>query len=339
MARRPDDSEKLRTRLLKIANKFLSQSSEVDRFVEAVEAQKAERPCAVWLRNEDAIATQSDESQRIPFLPRFCQAFQKSERSQFRASHDAGDVYLLDASSVFDLAALSLLETKLKHPNVLDLCAAPGGKSILTWRWLQPKLLVANEISQDRLRAMISNFSRCKITNARLCSLNVEKLTARTPEAFDLVLVDAPCSGQSLYAKGEKSPGAFNKLNIERNAMRQRGILASAAHATKGAGFIIYSTCTYSKEENEDVIQWFMKKFTGFKTAEIPSLQEFRVEKDKADSDVFFYRLLPHQGYGAGGFTVLLHKENATGPRDDVDLDTVDLPYPWRSDIPRVERV
>lgn len=332
MARRPSDSEKLRTRLLKIAQKFLSDEFEINRFVEAVEAQNSERPCAVWLRNNPSTkdSTRTDEARTVPFLPEFCEVLTSAERSLYRTAHDSGDLYLLDTSSVFDLIALFTLQNRLKDPNVLDLCAAPGGKSILTWRWLKPKLLIANEVSQDRLRAMISNFSRCKISNARLCSISVDKLTARTPAAFDLVLVDAPCSGQSLYAKGEKSPGAFNKLNIEKNAMRQRGILASAARAAKGGGFIVYSTCTYSREENEDVVTWFLKKFPDYTTVEIPSAESFRC-RDQAYDGHYFYRLLPHQDFGAGGFTVLLQNQNKSTL--STDPANVELPLPWRSDI------
>ncbi|MBE9012879.1 RsmB/NOP family class I SAM-dependent RNA methyltransferase, partial [Pseudanabaenaceae cyanobacterium LEGE 13415] len=111
-----------------------------------------------------------------------------------------------------------------------------------------------------------------------------------------------PCSGQSLIAKGGKAEGCFHPININKNANRQKRILANSAQLVKPQGYLVYMTCTYSTEENEQVIDWLIERFPQFETVEVQKLESYRSHL----TDKFCYRIFPHDRFGAGAFTALL---------------------------------
>ncbi|MER3476304.1 MAG: Fmu (Sun) domain-containing protein, partial [Leptolyngbya sp. ERB_1_2] len=150
--------------------------------------------------------------------------------------------------------------------------------------------------------ALISNFKRCGIVSSIVLSLDSKILAEELPQTMDLVLVDAPCSGQSLIAKGGKADGCFHPININKNANRQKRILANSAQLVKPQGYLTYMTCTYSTEENEQVIDWLLERFPQFEPVEVPPLAEFRSQL----TDKFCYRIFPQHRLGAGAFTTLL---------------------------------
>lgn len=214
-----------------------------------------------------------------------------------------GWFYSLDLSSVWESAALSVCDAPVKR--FLDMCAAPGGKSILCSRRLFPEIHFANEIDPGRLGILRHNLRRCGITR----EVYTQKLSPRVwaekaPRSFDLMWVDAPCSGQSLLAKGIANPGCFFPGTVKGNAKRQKGILAASADCLAAGGIMGYSTCSFSLEENELMVDWFLKKFPGFATVEVPALLPWL---SKVGSQ-FCYRLMPQHGLGAGGFVTLLRK-------------------------------
>ena len=129
---------------------------------------------------------------------------------------------------------------------------------------------------------------------------------ARSGESFDLLLVDAPCSGQSLLCKGIKNPGCLSSSMVNGNAKRQKGIMLSAVQCVNPGGHIVYTTCTYDPEENEKVMAYILKRVPGWSAVEVPVLEPFR----SSLADFPAYRLLPGHGFGAGGFCCLLRKEN-----------------------------
>ena len=140
-------------------------------------------------------------------------------------------------------------------------------------------------------------------------------VTAPTPEqpalahSVDLVLVDAPCSGQSLLAKGQKVPGCFHPVTLQRNASRQKRILAAAATLVRPGGHLAYMTCTYAPEENEQVGRWFQKKFPDFQPQRVPPLAAYQSPL----CDWPCYRLWPQLGLGAGAFTSLWQRSEGSG--------------------------
>jgi 16S rRNA C967 or C1407 C5-methylase (RsmB/RsmF family) len=127
---------------------------------------------------------------------------------------------------------------------------------------------------------------------------------ARSGELFDLLLVDAPCSGQSLLCKGIKNPGCLGSGMVNGNAKRQKGIMLSAVQCVVPGGHIVYTTCTYDPEENEKVMAYILKRNPDWQAVEVPLLAPFR----SALADFPAYRLLPAHGFGAGGFCCLLKK-------------------------------
>lgn len=238
-------------------------------------------------------------------------------------AHRDGMIYLLDHSSAFALSVLSAIPNQIA--SILDMCAAPGGKSVLSWKLLRPDFLMANESVNKRVRMLISNLSRCAISPCGVSCLDSKVLAEKYCAVFDLVIVDAPCSGQSLLARGESALGALNPLTIKSNANRQKRILANSAKCVTDGGYLAYITCTFSQEENEAVVEWFLRKFPDYQAMEVKILQSFRT----AYSSVPAYRLFPQQGLGSGAFACILRKQ---GEKNISARDFMQEKFIWRLD-------
>lgn len=219
--------------------------------------------------------------------------------------HNQGAFYVLDFSSVFAAVPLQSLGFSQPPKLVIDVCAAPGGKSILAWRSLQPDLLVANEVIGKRLGMLTSNLKRCHLACGKVTQLDVAGLVMEYGQLADVVIVDAPCSGQSLLAKGTDVLGCFHPRTINHNAQRQKKILATASRLVRPGGYLLYSTCTFSVEENEGVLDWFVQRFPAFQSLAISALAAYQSAWETS-SQLWGYRLSPEQGLGAGAFTTLL---------------------------------
>lgn len=221
---------------------------------------------------------------------------------------DRGEVYVLDQSSVYEGLVLS----GIKARTVLDFCASPGGKTFLAKKLLEPELIVSNEIDKGRVKALISNLSRCKLKDVIVTS---EK---KIDSIFDLVIVDAPCSGQSLKQKDNP----FHPVIISGNKTRQRAILNEAS---KNVGsYLAYMTCTFSIEENEKNVDWFLKNNPDFISVPVETLKDFRSNL----SENHCYRFFPPKD-GRGGFCALMKR------KDPVDSEIGSLRALWRSDNPK----
>lgn len=220
--------------------------------------------------------------------------------------YERGYYYPLDLSSVWETSPLSLIP---QPRRCLDMCAAPGGKTILAQARIKPGLHIANEIHPGRLGILRHNLARCGFSHLYTQRLRPDQWAAAAPGAFDLILVDAPCSGQSLIAKGMANPGCFHGSTINGNAKRQKGILLSAVATLAPGGFLLYSTCTYSPEENEKAIAYILKRNSHLEAVEVPSLSPFL----STLSDFPAYRLHPGAGFGAGGFTCLIRDTRMPG--------------------------
>jgi 16S rRNA C967 or C1407 C5-methylase (RsmB/RsmF family) len=122
---------------------------------------------------------------------------------------------------------------------------------------------------------------------------------------FDLVIVDAPCSGQSMAAKGKESGGGFHPATVNQNSNRQKRILACVAPCVKPGGCLAYMTCTYSPEENEEVVAWLLKKMPEFRPVPLGRMEPLQSHL----TDIPCVRVWPHTGPGAGGFSCLLQRE------------------------------
>ena len=253
----------------------------------------------------EALPFETEES--FSFQPSFTKRVSSTLEPGKYKEHEAGDYYILDPSSIFAASPLYFSVAKqIENPKlVLDMCAAPGGKAIFAWRCLTPELLICNEVVSKRIGALHSNLTRCKIHPSKITSSDPKWIGESAERAAQVVIVDAPCSGQSLPVKGKSQPGCFHKQTINMNANRQKRILAESSKCVAPNGFLLYSTCTFSREENEKVVSWFLKKFPDFSLVEVPELAGYRTEF----IDEPCYRLWPMTGEGAGAFCALLKYE------------------------------
>lgn len=224
----------------------------------------------------------------------------QGERPTAHADYAAGLYYSLDLSSCWESVPLSVVPAPLSS---LDLCAAPGGKSMLMAARHLPQLHVANEVNAQRRGILRQNMQQCGVPNVEVTGLRPDQWAAEG-RGFDLLLADAPCSGQSLLCKGIRNPGCLGQQMVNGNAKRQKGILLAAVQCVNPGGHILYSTCTYDPDENEKVMAYILKRVPGWQAVEVPLLADFR----SSLVDFPCYRMLPHHGCGAGGFCCLLRK-------------------------------
>ncbi|TYQ16410.1 UNVERIFIED_CONTAM: NOL1/NOP2/sun family putative RNA methylase [Acetivibrio alkalicellulosi] len=197
---------------------------------------------------------------------------------------------------------------------VLDLCAAPGGKTVQMAAGMKGKgLLIANDISADRVKALIKNIELCGVTNAIVTNEKPEKLVSKFKNFFDKILVDAPCSGEGMFRKDENAAKSWDKFKSELCCNMQRDILENAHEMLKPGGMLIYSTCTFSPEENEMMIGYFLDRFKEYELMDIVKTGGIDSGRpDWADGNkelVKSVRLWPHKLNGEGHFTALIRKK------------------------------
>ena len=179
--------------------------------------------------------------------------------------HEAGLYYIQEASA---MAPVHFLDVK-PGDRVLDLCAAPGGKSTQIGAALKGEgLLVSNEINRDRAKILSLNIERMGITNALVLSEDSAHLSEVFEGYFDKILVDAPCSGEGMFRKNENASDEWSIENVKMCAERQSEILDNAAKMLAPGGRLVYSTCTFSPEENEENIYGFLLRHVDFHTEE-----------------------------------------------------------------------
>ncbi|MBD2215377.1 RsmB/NOP family class I SAM-dependent RNA methyltransferase [Nostoc linckia FACHB-104] len=303
--------EKPSNLLIKLAKRLFANVDIQEKFIEALINPQPFHPCIVWCQSRPNISPFSVE---IPasWQPEFVDRLPLGEKPGKHPLHDQGDFYCLDFSSVFAAAPLLAIPPSIKL--IFDMCAAPGGKSIFAWKALQPELLISNEVIGKRLGMLISNLKRCQIKPSFVVNRDSSIFAETIPLSSNLVLVDAPCSGQSLLAKGEKAAGCFHPTNINKCANRQKRIIANSAKLVAPQGYLAYMTCTYSPEENEEVCQWFLQRFPHFEAIVVSYLQNYQSHL----TDMPCYRLFPQDRLGAGAFTVLF-KNTEMGEPKEVD--------------------
>ncbi|MBD2335960.1 RsmB/NOP family class I SAM-dependent RNA methyltransferase [Calothrix sp. FACHB-156] len=303
--------EKPSNLLIKLAKRLFANVDIQEKFIEALINPQPFHPCILWCQERPNISHFSVE---IPasWQPEFVDRLPLGEKPGKHPLHDQGDFYCLDFSSVFAAAPLLAIPPSIKL--IFDMCAAPGGKSIFAWKALQPELLISNEVIGKRLGMLISNLKRCQIKPSFVVNRDSSIFAETIPLSSNLVLVDAPCSGQSLLAKGEKAAGCFHPTNINKCANRQKRIIANSAKLVAPQGYLAYMTCTYSPEENEEVCQWFLQRFPHFEAIAVSYLQNYQSHL----TDMPCYRLFPQDRLGAGAFTVLF-KNTEMGEPKEVD--------------------
>ena len=303
----------------RLAAQLFESSSTQRTFLEALSNPIDFVPALIWLRDRPS-PLPFDAEVRLPWQPEFVDRVSFDQRPGRHPLHDAGAYYCLDMSSVF--AATSVLGLA-EVSTIVDVCAAPGGKTAFAWRAYRPQRLFANEVIGKRTGKLIANVRRCSLDGVSVTSMDVSRLAEAAPRCAELVIVDAPCSGQSLVAKGKPSPGCFHPATINKNANRQRRILAHAIQLVAPSGTLVYITCTYARKENEGPVAWVLKRFPAWSVEPIPSLESHRSHL----ADFPCYRLWPFEQIGAGAFVALLRAPD-TGQATDLDVQTLRLLYP-----------
>ena len=211
--------------------------------------------------------------------------------------HEAGAYYLQEPSAMAAAAALR----PVPGEKVLDLCAAPGGKSTQLAAYLEGNgLLVCNEPVPSRAQVLSRNIERMGVPNAVVVSQLPEELSGRWPGYFDKILVDAPCSGEGMFRRHPETRQEWTPASPAGCARRQRHILNQAAQMLRPGGVMAYSTCTFNPTENEGVIEDFLREHPGF------SLLPFALPGLPACGGTL--RLWPHRIRGEGHFVALLKK-------------------------------
>ena len=226
----------------------------------------------------------------------------------------AGCYYVQEASSMFIDHILRHIYNKDNGPvKVLDLCAAPGGKSTLISSALADEdLLVANEIIKTRVPILTDNLNRWGRTNV-VVSNNDPKSFARLKGFFDIIVIDAPCSGSGMFRKDPAAMDEWSEGNVALCQQRQERILADVYSALTEDGYLIYSTCSYSYEEDEAVLDWLCEEFE-LETVQIPVQAEWGIiESQSATHKAWGYRFYPDKLKGEGLFAACLRKRENTG--------------------------
>ena len=213
------------------------------------------------------------------------------ERPGHAPAHHAGLFYVQEPSA---MCAAPMLGAR-PGERVLDLCAAPGGKTTQLAAAMRGEgVLIANEYVYDRARILSQNVERLGVKNCAVVSADTRMLADRFPAWFDRILVDAPCSGEGMFRKEPAAVGEWSPENVERCVARQSAILDDAAQMLAGGGTLVYSTCTFEEGENEEQIARFLARHPDF------TLEEERL-------------LLPHEVRGEGHFAARLTRRG--GPR------------------------
>ena len=220
----------------------------------------------------------------------------------------AGCYYVQDASGMFLEQALKQTVDLSKPLRVLDLCAAPGGKSTHIQSLISPlSLLVSNEVIKSRSRILADNIIKWGCENV-IVSNNDPKDFQKLPNYFDVIVIDAPCSGSGLFRKDHAAIGEWSINNVQLCSQRQQRILSDILPALKKNGILIYSTCSYSKEEDEDIVDWLVNDLRLCSCELMIENYSGIVEVENKTKKVFSYRFFPDKVKGEGFFISVFRK-------------------------------
>lgn len=248
----------------------------------------------------------------VPWVPEGFY-YGKEERPGKHPWHEAGLYYMQEPSAM----AVGELATAKPGERVLDLCAAPGGKTThLAAHMKGEGLLVSNEIHPARAKILSSNVERMGIRNAVVTNETPEHLAERFPEFFDRIVVDAPCSGEGMFRKEEQALLNWSLENVAMCAERQQDILREAAKMLRPGGTLIYSTCTFAPEEDEGSIGYFLEEHPEFSIEKVSAYDGFDTGHpewaDAAPEVKDTFRLWPHRLEGEGHYVAVLQKNDGS---------------------------
>lgn len=239
--------------------------------------------------------------------------YQEEDKPGKHPYYHAGLYYIQEPSAMLP----GMVINASPYENVLDLCAAPGGKTIQMAAGMNGKgLLVVNDINADRVKALVKNIELYGITNTIVTNESPDRLALKFEGFFDKILVDAPCSGEGMFRKDGDATKSWDKYKSEVCCQMQRGILDKVDIMLKPGGCIVYSTCTFSPEENEKMILYFLDKHKEYEILPIPKeagMDSGRPQWADGNKEIIkTARLWPHKIKGEGHFVAHLKKKGQT---------------------------
>ena len=242
--------------------------------------------------------------------------YEGTDRPGKHPYHEAGLYYIQEPSAM----AVAALADAQPGERVLDLCAAPGGKTTQLAAAMKGEgLLVSNEIHPARAKILAQNVERMGIPNALVTNESPASLVSHFPVFFDRIVVDAPCSGEGMFRKEEQAASQWSPENVELCARRQAEILKDAAKMLRPGGRLVYSTCTFAPEENEGSISCFLESHPEFSVEAVSAYEGFAPGRPgwagACEQVGGTYRLWPHRLEGEGHYAAVLKKtgQNETG--------------------------
>ncbi len=285
-----------------------------DEWEALVEAITASEPSVAVRVNDAHGAKAPADARRVPWC---AEGFYLADRPAFTFDTDwhAGHYYVQDASSMF---IAHVIKHFIHEPvRYLDLCAAPGGKTTAAMQALPPRsLTVANEIVPPRARVLADNVirwgnPRCVVTS------NTPAHLGKFSGFFDIIAADVPCSGEGMMRKDDEAVTQWSPALVEQCAQRQREILADVWPALRPGGLLIYSTCTYNRQENEEIADFIVSEL-GATSLEVPVEADWKIHP-AIGSSCHCYRFMPHRVDGEGLFMTVFRKDG-NSPRQDIRI-------------------
>ncbi|MEO1528001.1 MAG: hypothetical protein AAFX06_21425 [Planctomycetota bacterium] len=271
--------------------RFAEMPEGIDLFREALFAHY---PSAARLRFGESETELPFAHEPVPWYSLGFRSTSPEIRPSRTLAYARGEFFLQDAGSMLALAACDA-DSSTERRLVCDLCAAPGGKASALLESIGEGFLLANEPIRARVAPLAYNLARTGSDRYVITSLDPERLAQQLGGVFDLVLVDAPCSGQALLGRGKQSLAALSMKQIEHSAARARRILDSAMMLLRPGGRLVLSTCTFADAENESQIEWLAER-PGIDASPCERLAEY------ASGAPACYRLLPQRHHCAGSF-------------------------------------
>lgn len=293
---------------MELPEEFVRRTHELlgDKYAPFEAALSAESPVSIRLNRQKGLS-KPDTGTAIPWCST---GYYLPERLTytFDPLFHAGAYYVQEASSMFLEQAI---KTCVQAPvKCLDLCAAPGGKSTHLLDLLpEGSLLVSNEVIRSRSLILSENLMKWGNPNVIVTNDDPEKIGKLT-HYFDLIVADVPCSGEGMFRKDPASRAEWSLANVTLCASRQRRIIQAIWEALKPGGYLIYSTCTYNTEENEENILYLTEEL-GAEVLPVASPSSWRISHS-IKGDLSVNRFFPHKTRGEGFFLALLRKKAGT---------------------------
>ena len=290
--------------------------SEYDAFAEALtqeEAVKGLRVNANKLSAAQFAAFAPFDMEAIPGVPNGYVVDEAAQAGK-HPYHHAGAYYMQDPGAMTTVAALPSALWERDGLRVLDLCAAPGGKTTQLAAACVSRggVVLANEYNAARSRILAGNVERMGLTNVCVVNTDTKYIAEWYPDFFDVVAVDAPCSGEGMFRKNELAISEWSPENVAISATRQREILTNGAKCVAPGGYLLYSTCTYATEENEEIVAWFLEQNPSFSLCEAArdvvgrTADGVDITGGEMPELARCRRFYPHRGRGEGQFMALL---------------------------------